>query len=67
MKKTQKIPVMETRTVALLTGFAVGLGIIVHQIFFVVALGVVLIAIAEWTAQRIQEYLHDFRMFHKYP
>ena len=67
MKKIQQIPMMETRTVALLTGLAVGFGIVVHEVFFVVAFGVVLVVVAEWTAQRIQEYLLDFRMFHKYP
>lgn len=67
MKKTQRIPVMEARTVALLTGLAVGLGIVVNEFFFVVALGIVLVVFAEWTAQRIQEYLHDFRLFHKSP
>jgi type IV secretory pathway TrbD component len=67
MKKIQQIPMMETRMVALLTGLAVGFGIVAHEVFFIVALGIVLVAVAEWTAQKIQEYLHDFRMFHKYP
>jgi type IV secretory pathway TrbD component len=67
MKKIQQIPMMEARTVALLTGLAVGLGIVVHEVFFVIALAIVLLVVAEWTAQRIQKYLHDFRMFHKYP
>lgn len=67
MKTIQKLPMMEARTVALLTGLAVGLGIVVHEFFFVVALGVVMIVIGEWTAQKVQEYLRDFRMFHRYP
>jgi hypothetical protein len=67
MKTIQKFPMMEARTVALLVGLAIGLGIAVHELFFVAALGIVLVAALEWTAQRIHEYLHDFRLFHRYP
>ncbi len=67
MKTIQKLPMMEGRTVALLAGLTVGLGIAVHEFFFVVALGIVLVVALEWTAQRIYEYLHDFRLFHRYP
>ena len=62
MKKMQKVPVMEARTVALLIGLSVGMGLAVHQFFFVVALGVVLLAAAEWTAQKADEYFCDFHM-----
>jgi len=65
MKK--KFPMMEARTAALLVGFAIGLGIAVHEFFFVVALGIVLVVAVEWTAQRIHEYPHGFRLFHRYP
>jgi hypothetical protein len=67
MKTIQKLPMMEARTVALLIGLAIGLGIAVHEFFFVVALGIVLVVVVEWTAQRVHEYLHDFRLFHRYP
>lgn len=67
MKTIQKLPMMEARTVALLIGLAIGLGIAVHEFFFVVALGIVLVVALECTAQRIYEYLHDFRLFHRYP
>ena len=67
MKTIQKLPMMGARTVALLVGLTVGLGIAVHEFFFVVALGIVLVVALECTAQRIYEYLHDFRLFHRYP
>jgi len=67
MKTIQKLPMMEARTVALLLGLAIGLGIAVHECFFVMALGIVLVVAVEWTAQTIQDYLRDFRMFHRYP
>ena len=67
MKTIQKLPMMEGRTVALLAGLTVGLGIAVHEFFFVVALGIVLGVTGEWTARKIYEYRHDFRLFHRYP
>jgi len=35
---------MEPRTVALLTGLAIGLGIVVHEVFFLVALAIAFVA-----------------------
>ena len=51
---------MEARTGVLVIGLAVGLALAVHEFFFVIALGVVLLAAAEWTAQKADEYLRDF-------
>ena len=39
MKETE---LMQPQTVAVLTGLAIGLGIAVHPVFFLVALGIVL-------------------------
>jgi hypothetical protein len=66
MKTKQKIPMMEARTVAVLVGLAIGLEIAVHEVFFLVALGIVLVAAAEWTAQRTYEFLREFRSSHRY-
>ena len=67
MKKTQEFPMMEGRTVAVLAGLAVGLGIVLHEMFFILGLGIVLVEITLWTARGIEEYLREFRMFHRYP
>lgn len=67
MKTIQKLPIMEARTVVVLVALTIGLGIAVHEIFFVIALGIVLVEAVEWTVQKICEYLHDFRLFYRYP
>jgi len=67
MKTIQKRPMMEPRTAAVLIGLTLILGLIVHQFFFVGALGVMLFVTLEWTAQKLQEYLRQFRSFHWYP
>jgi hypothetical protein len=53
--------IMEPRTMALLVALAIGLGIALHEFFFVVALCIVLIVAVEWTARTACEYLHDLR------
>ncbi len=55
------IPMMEFRTVALLTGLAIGCGLAFHPLFFVVAAGIVLVAAAERTANELHKFLIDFR------
>jgi hypothetical protein len=40
-------PHLEPRTVALILGLSVGLGIVVHEAFFLVAIGVATMAVAE--------------------
>jgi hypothetical protein len=56
MKRMKELPKLETRTVALLTGLAIGLAIVVHDIFFVVAALIALAAPIEsavhWTRAR---------------
>ena len=48
MKAHKESSTPEPRTIALLAGVAVGLGIIVHQVFFLVALGIWAFAASEW-------------------
>lgn len=45
------IPMLETRTVALLTALAIGFGLAFHSFFFVVAAGIMLFAVAGWTTR----------------
>lgn len=52
MKAHKESSMPEPRTIALLAGLAVGLGIIVHQVFFLVALGIWAFAASEWIRQR---------------
>ena len=60
------LPMIETRTVAMLLALAVGLGIALHPLFFVVALLIVLLATAEWTTQKLGDYLHTFRKAYRH-
>lgn len=53
MKRMKELPKLETRTVALLTGLAIGLAIAVHDVFFLVAFAVVLFAIGEAIHERM--------------
>ena len=55
------IPMMEARTVALLTGLAIGFGLAFHPLFFVVAAGIVLVATTEWTINELRKFLIVFR------
>ena len=60
MKKRNRWLKMEPRTTALLLGFGIGLGLAVHESFFVVPLVVVLILVTEWTAEKADEFARDF-------
>ncbi|HEX7518624.1 MAG TPA: rhodanese-like domain-containing protein [Chthoniobacterales bacterium] len=53
-EKSWRMPVMDTPTAVLLTGFFVGLGLVVHECFFLV----VLFVFAAWAAP------HAFRFAH---
>lgn len=57
MKRMKELPKLETRTVALLIGLAIGLAIVVHDIFFVVAALIALAAPIEsavhWTYEHV--------------
>jgi hypothetical protein len=55
------IPMMETRTVALLTALAIGFGLAFHSFFFVVAAGIMLFVVAGWTSRETRRFLIEFR------
>jgi peptidoglycan/xylan/chitin deacetylase (PgdA/CDA1 family) len=57
MKQMKKLPKLETRTVALLTGLTIGLGIAVHDIFFVVAALIALVRPMESAVRWIHEHV----------
>lgn len=50
---------MESEDIAVMLGLAIGLGLPVHEIFLVLALLVVAIAVGLWTFERAHERLHD--------
>ena len=60
------IPMMETRTVAVLTALAIGCGLAFHPFFFVVAAAIVSFAVAEWTTRETRRFLIEFRR-RRYP
>ncbi len=62
----KRMLIMEARTAALLIAFAVGLGIAVHPFFFLVALAIFLVAVMEWTTEKLGEYLHTFRRTYRH-
>jgi hypothetical protein len=65
MKRMRELPRLETRTVALLAGVAIGLAIAVHDIFFVVAALIALTAAIESTAHWIYEHMTHRTLEHR--
>jgi hypothetical protein len=61
------LPRLETRTVALLTGLAIGLAIAVHDIFFVVAALILLAAPIESIVHWIYEHVNHGTLQHRHP
>jgi hypothetical protein len=55
MKNDTSVERPETRTVALLAGLSIGLGLVVHEVFFLVAAGIILIR----PAKRIGRYMYE--------
>lgn len=65
MKEIILVPA--SRTVALLAGLAVGLGIAMHEIFFVVAAAIAWCAATEWTIRVTRDYFGHPRPPGEYP
>lgn len=61
MKAIQRFPMMEARTVALLVGLAMGLGIVVHEVFFLVGGAIAVGALTVATAHALQEHAEQTR------
>jgi hypothetical protein len=53
---------MEPEDVVVVLAFTIGFGLAVHEIFFVLALIVVLVVVGEWTLAKAQEFLHDLHL-----
>jgi len=63
MKET---PLMQPRTVVVLTGLAIGLGIALHPVFFLVALAIVLGEAGEWALGKIGEHVWHSKLTHRH-
>jgi hypothetical protein len=66
MNRMKDLPKLETRTVALLTGLTIGLGIAVHDIFFVVAALIALAAPIESAVRWIHEHVTHRTLEHRH-
>jgi hypothetical protein len=64
MKTMKEAPIMEPRTLALVLGGAVGLGLVVHEVFLVVGAAVAVVAVIErvWRAARM--HAHSANLVH---
>jgi hypothetical protein len=58
MKEIRVKPFMEAKTVAVLAGLAIGLGIALHEAFFFVALLIALAVAIEWAVEAIAKHQH---------
>ena len=66
MKTIQQMPIPEARTVVLIVGAAIGLGIAVHEIFFVGA-ALALVVSVEWAIRAARECGKQAKLVHCYP
>ena len=69
MKEMRVKPFLEARTVALLIGLTIGLGIALHQAFFFVALVIALGAGIEWAVEATADHQHvrHLKLIHRHP
>jgi hypothetical protein len=69
MKDIRVRPFPEARTVVVLIGLAIGLGIALHEAFFFVALLIALGAGIEWAVQATAEHQHvrHLKLTHRHP
>lgn len=65
MKEIRVRPFLEARTVAVLIGLAIGLGIALHEAFFFVALLIALGAAIEWAAEH--QHVRHLRLANRHP
>ena len=64
MKQIGVKPFMEARTVAVLIGLAIGLGIALHEAFFFVALLIALGAAVVWAAEH--QHIRHLTLAHRH-
>jgi hypothetical protein len=69
MKEIRVKPFLEARTVALLIGLTIGLGIALNEAFFFIALLIALGATIEWAVEATAEHQHarHFKLTHRHP
>ena len=67
MKRIERLLLMEPRTIALLLGLAVGLGLAVNEMFFAAVLVLILIVTGHWTMQKGREHLRDIGLRLRHP
>jgi hypothetical protein len=62
MKKVNRWLKLEPADVVLLLGLTTGLGLAVHEVFFLLALVIVLVVVGQWTVKKAHEYLCDLHL-----
>ena len=69
MKEIRVRPFLEARTVAVLSGLAIGLSIALHEAFFFVAFLIALAAAIEWALEATAEHQHvrHLKLTHRHP
>ena len=69
MKEIRVRPFLEARTVAVLIGLAIGLGIALHEAFFFVAFLIALGAAIVWAVEATAEHQHvrHLKLTHRHP
>jgi hypothetical protein len=63
----KKFNVFDAPTTTLLLGLAVGLGIVVHSIFFLVALIIAVVALGRHVFEVVSEHVHHTGLTHRHP
>lgn len=58
----KKFEFLDAPTIVLLLGLTVGLGIVVHDVFFIVALVIAMVALS----QHVAEHFHHARLTHRH-
>ena len=67
MKNSDETPMIEPRTLALILGTAVGLGIVVHEVFFLVGALIAFAVAGESVAHAARKHLHTGGRMHRHP
>jgi hypothetical protein len=63
----KRFKVFDAPTTTLLLGLAIGLGIVVHSVFFLVALAIAVVALGRHVFEVITEHTHHARLTHRHP
>jgi hypothetical protein len=63
----KRFKVFDAPTMTLLLGLAVGLGIVVHSVFFLIALAIAVVALGRHLFEVIAEHAHHANLTHRHP